>query len=498
MPKLITSSRSGFAVRAMACGFIVALAACAPPGPTRSPAAERLVPCDEAYPIDQTAADPASPGPGPWRHVFCVQVTLARTEGWEDPVQAIVLSNQATDPLSGREAIVYHPGGPGFSVVRRTTSAPPALDPDKYVVIAWDGNTAGGPSGLCGPAEITFLTERTPESYADLASQVGAQCRFGFGSPADVGAWAAAEELEAVRDSLGVDRFTLLTQSYGTAIAEAYLALHPEHVRRAVLDAPIGLDISWIDRVSATRWTLERAANDLARSCRGERCRAVTEATPADATYRTLRQAILAAHPRVGSGSLELTPVMLDEATLLTLGAGRFRDGYAEAVEEALGGDATMLWRIGERSYLDLDRAAYYRSICADLQRPDSEAGYLVGDDPLLFAFVSGFAPCVAFPHGQPRTPSSPPVAASAPDVLIVASTDDPFSPESMIRRSSALAKLGSICVTHVVGHTSYSAAVVRELVDRFIAGEFSEAISKECAALEGAGGAPSGPSPSP
>ncbi len=478
MPKLTSLRPPQVGVQAIAFTVIVALAACASPEPTP----KGLLPCDPRFPVDQSQADAENPSRGTWSHVFCIQLTLERTAGWQQTVQAIILSNRAADPFSGREAIVYHPGGPGFSVVERTIEAPPALDPDKYAVIVWDGNTAGDTPGPCGPASITFLTERTPENYADLASQVGAQCQLGAGSPADVGAWAAAEELEAVRDSLGVDRFTLLTQSYGTAIAEAYLALHPEHVERAVLDAPIGLDISWSDRLGTMRSTLQRAANDLARSCRGERCRPIINATPADATYRTIRQAILAAHPRVGSSSLELTPVMLDEATLLTLHTGRpFWDGYGKAIEDALGGDATTLWRIGERSYLDLDRTAYYRSICADLQRPDTAAGYLIGDDPLLFAFASEFAPCVAFPHGQPRALPSP--AGVVPDVLIVASTEDPFSPATMIGQSSTLAALGSTCVTHVVGHTSYSDAAVRELVDRFIAGESSEAISKDCAA---------------
>jgi pimeloyl-ACP methyl ester carboxylesterase len=463
---------------------MLALVACAPSGPTPSATAERLAPCDATYPIEPSDADPDSPGSRTWSHVFCVQLTVARPRGWQQTVQAIVLSDRARDPLSGREALVYHPGGPGFSVVKRAIDVPPVLDPHKYAVIVWDGNATGDTPGPCGPASVKFLTERAPENYADLARQVGTECRIGFGSPADVGAWAAAEELEAVRDTLGVERFTLLTQSYGTAIAEAYLALHPEHVQRAVLDAPIGLDISWIDRLSTMRSTLQRVANDLARGCRSERCRAVTDSAPGDATYRTMRQAILAAHPRVGSGSLELTPIMVDEATLLTLHTGILRDGYANAVEDALSGDGTMLWRIGERSYLDLDRAAYYRSMCADLQRPDSEAGYLVDDNPLLFAFASGFAPCVAFPHGQPRGLPSP--AKVAPDVLIVSSTEDPFSPESMIARSSALTTLGSRCVTHVIGHTSYSDAAVRELVDRFLAGESSEAVSKECTALWG------------
>ena len=46
-----------------------------------------------------------------------------------------------------------------------------------------------------------------------------------------------AEDLEAVRQSLGVDKIALFGVSYGTKLALAYALAHPDHVERLLLDS---------------------------------------------------------------------------------------------------------------------------------------------------------------------------------------------------------------------------------------------------------------------
>lgn len=46
-------------------------------------------------------------------------------------------------------------------------------------------------------------------------------------------------DLEAVREALGIERFSLSGVSYGTATALGYARAHPEHVQRLVLDSPV-------------------------------------------------------------------------------------------------------------------------------------------------------------------------------------------------------------------------------------------------------------------
>ena len=219
-----------------------------------------------------------------------------------------------------------------------------------------------------------------------------------------------------------IEQFDLLTVSYGTAIAEAYLRWHPERVRRAVLDAPIGLGVPWADRVDAVGSLSAILADEMAAACETDRCAAVLEGVAADQTYETLRAAVLAAEPSVGSGNLRLTPVMLDQATLLALHSEDHWHGWASAIDEALAGDGSLLWNAGERTYLDVDRQVYYRSLCADIDRPSDASGYAGGQDPLLFTYASELTPCelpdrcaAAAPCGRGRaSPRHPDICLDA------------------------------------------------------------------------------------
>ncbi len=450
------------------------------PSPTDPPAALR--PCDEAYDGRSDERLPPTGQPPPadgWVHAHCLQLTLSRTPGWEQVVQAVVLSDRSADPLEGRRLLVYHPGGPGISAVARLLGQPPAVDPARYAVLAWDGATASTTPGACGPATITFLGERTVEDFADAALPAAEECDVGYGSAAELGAWAAAEELEELRVVLGVESVDLLTQSYGTAIAEAYLRMYPERVGRAVLDAPFGLEVGWLERAEAVSNVLRQSVGELARSCTTAACVEAQRGADGPAAYDALRRIILDRPPAVGSGSLGLTPVMLDQATLLALRHERHWPGYAAAVDEALAGDGTALYRIAERLFLDLDWAVFYRSICADMDRPARAADYLLGRGPLLFAYTSELAPCAGFPRGEPRPAGELP--AAQPEVLLVASPRDILAPAAMIATDQSLMRLGALCITHVNGHTGYHDETVRDLVHEFLAGADAAAIAARC-----------------
>jgi pimeloyl-ACP methyl ester carboxylesterase len=54
----------------------------------------------------------------------------------------------------------------------------------------------------------------------------------------DYGTAAVDDDLDAVRDALGIDRLDLVGISYGAYAAEAYAIRHPDHLRTLVLDAP--------------------------------------------------------------------------------------------------------------------------------------------------------------------------------------------------------------------------------------------------------------------
>ena len=69
------------------------------------------------------------------------------------------------------------------------------------------------------------------------------------------GSAAVADDIDAVRATLGVDKLDLWGDSYGTYLMPVYAARHPEHVRSIVLDGayPIAFDPWGRDVLRGTR-----------------------------------------------------------------------------------------------------------------------------------------------------------------------------------------------------------------------------------------------------
>src|SRR5918997_953281 len=105
-------------------------------------------------------------------------------------------------------------------------------------IIAFDGRGTGR-SGLlrCPALERANLIDAGAEAAA-CAKRLGP--RRGFYRTSD-----SVEDIEAVRSALGVEKLTLVGVSYGTFLAQAYAAAHPDRVQRLLLDSV--LDVSGWD-----------------------------------------------------------------------------------------------------------------------------------------------------------------------------------------------------------------------------------------------------------
>ena len=137
-----------------------------------------------------------------------------------------------TDRTPPRGTIFLVAGGPGQGSAKtfdlgNSTSAKffRAVFPG-YTLVAFD-NRGTGSSGLLEC------------SNADDATG----CASSIGTARDYYATADhVEDLEAVRQAVGVDRVAIYGVSYGTKLALAYASAHPEHVERLLLDSVVPLD----------------------------------------------------------------------------------------------------------------------------------------------------------------------------------------------------------------------------------------------------------------
>ncbi len=116
--------------------------------------------------------------------------------------------------LDGEEAVsIYHYLFPG------------------YTLVAYD-DRGTGESGLldCPGVQAALTADQQRAAAAACAGAIGAT--RAFYSTAE-----HAEDLDAVRQALGLDKIALYGVSYGTKLAMAYALAHPTHVDRLVLDS---------------------------------------------------------------------------------------------------------------------------------------------------------------------------------------------------------------------------------------------------------------------
>src|SRR4051812_9237432 len=132
----------------------------------------------------------------------------------------------------GRPPLVFIAGGPGQGNTDLTTAAVErfggALDDRDLIVFAQRGT---GPTAIhCADLEAGMAPAMAVPA---CAQQLGPARNFY--TPRD-----AADDLDDIRQALGVDKIAISTASYGTWVAQGYAIRHPEHVDRMVLDSTFG------------------------------------------------------------------------------------------------------------------------------------------------------------------------------------------------------------------------------------------------------------------
>jgi pimeloyl-ACP methyl ester carboxylesterase len=202
----------------------------------------------------------------------CTQVSVpldrsGRTLG-SVPLHVEVLPAEDTP----RGALFLIAGGPGqgsahvFGLGTPSTAALYRFLFPGYTLVAYD-DRGTGESGLldCPPLQTAISADTQRAAAAQCAGIIGP--RRDFYSTAD-----HAEDLEAVRAALGVEKVALFGVSYGTKLALAYALAHPEHVERLLLDSVLPPELPDPFGANVLR-SLPGTLNGL---CSDGRCRAAT------------------------------------------------------------------------------------------------------------------------------------------------------------------------------------------------------------------------------
>ncbi len=206
-------------------------------------------------------------------------LVAADRDGSSDSTFTIVWAvHHATTAPKGTLAIAV--GGPGESGLSESSGILASLDPRlvaAYDILFWDQRGVGASEGAdCPEAGAEYAGSKG--GAAVIQAFVDACLSEAGVAPADVDRYAsvqAAEDLEAIRDRLGIGRFALYGESYGTELAQVYAARHPDRLTALVLDGAIDVTRSANDFWADAAHGFDRVLNDTFLACQDEAgCRA--------------------------------------------------------------------------------------------------------------------------------------------------------------------------------------------------------------------------------
>jgi pimeloyl-ACP methyl ester carboxylesterase len=243
--------------------FALALVAVALlPGLAR--AAARLAPCGKTPGLECTQVD----------------VPLDRSGAVPGTVSLHVEVLPPSPTSIPRGAFFLIAGGPGQGSARAFQLRSPlsadfmrAMLPG-YTLVAVDNRGTGASGAInCQELQSNFdaVVDKLARLARDCAAIIGPSRQFY--STRD-----HAEDLEAVRRSLGFAKIALYGVSYGTKLALAYALVHPDHVERLLLDSVLPAELP----DPFERNVVRAMPTTLAAFCAGGRCRGVTADYPGD------------------------------------------------------------------------------------------------------------------------------------------------------------------------------------------------------------------------
>src|SRR5438874_3421284 len=373
------------------------------------------------------AALGASPGaPAAARTVFvpcglfgleCTTVTVPLDRSGATPGTVSLHVEELPAPGKPRGVLFFVAGGPGQGSAGTFQLGANAIDwRDQfpgYTLIAFDPRGTGKSGVLRCPelqAEPSASPAREQALVATCASEIGSA--RSFYSTRD-----HADDIDAVRQGLGVDKIGLWGTSYGTQLSVAYALTYPAHVERLLLDSvadPAGRDPFALD-------DLREMPKGLAEICPGSSCRAATSNFVGEVVTLANRLAarpLTGSIPRPGGGRLSvkvdgvdfLSGVVIDS----DLNAGIAAELPA-AVHAALQGQPRALLRLveldRESAVLDaedLSMGLLAATVCDDGPFPWSPATPLSDRPALLSAAVGALPAGATGPFGKWATDIGP------------------------------------------------------------------------------------------
>ncbi|MEV6650927.1 alpha/beta hydrolase [Streptomyces sp. NPDC051219] len=172
----------------------------------------------------------------------------------------LALSRVPHTAVKSQGPLLVNPGGPGGSGLTLAGFVASALPKDlaaQYDVVGFDPRGVGKskPALDCGPGHSAPVRPNSvPRSLTEERANLDRVRSFARACAAKHGSLlnhidtvSTARDLDLVRQALGAPQINYFGYSYGTYLGAVYAKLHPQRVRRMVLDSIVGPDGVWYD-----------------------------------------------------------------------------------------------------------------------------------------------------------------------------------------------------------------------------------------------------------
>jgi pimeloyl-ACP methyl ester carboxylesterase len=381
-------------------------------------------------------------------------------------------------PASGERKgmFVVATGGPGTSGLLSADDYVTYYDPsvtENFDIVFFDQRGVGLSGGLqCADAAAIFYSAdwdaSTPASEKLLlenARSFTETCVNEMGNPEILpfmGTRQAVEDLEALRQLMGEEKFWLYGESYGTQYAQTYASIYPEHMAGLILDGTVDLTLTGAEFLEEQAAAFNQVLVETLEACNADELCAESMGDDAVVIYDSLAARLKESPlsfpfplPSGGVAERQFTFSDLETAAggylysetarmiFLRALAAYARDGtlvpLARTLYDALVLDPETLAAIPDPSYSD---AVYYAVECQDYAyfsgttEERAQAYLRAGDglDDSLPHFASVFygdLPCVYWPGAQqdPARPAA--LKADGFATLVLNATSDPATPYS-------------------------------------------------------------------
>ena len=387
-----------------------------------------------------------------------------------------------------RQALFYLVGGPGLpaTTLADLVAAAHATTRSTHDIVLVDQRGTGASNPLDCPLYgdsgdvASYLGDQFPAARVRACAQRLAQ-------RADLSQYTtvnAAEDLEAVRVRLGIEKIDIDASAYGTRVAMEYMRRHPDRVRSAVLQGVVPPDIAL--PITAAR-DAQRALDRVFADCTADPfCRTSFPGVARELTTLLARLdrgpiSVRVQRPRAtDSITVALTRGVVAERLRIMLYSTRLSRRIPLVIHRAHEGDwtpfVTIAYELSRVVFDQVNVGAHLSAACADDLRGDIGArGSFLG----AYRARMYRQACAAWPRPSipPRDGAGRPAAAP---VLLITGALDPVTPPAFAEAVARTLPNATVLIVPGMAHVG-THGCVEGVVARFVGRGSMEGVDTAC-----------------